>query len=112
VNEYEKISSILQEHTDRVNATPEGILIEANELYILAKNDHELHTQQELPIINNLDRKVAKGGFDFEKSVKLWGYLIANINRKYKTNVGPAGRDMASRRMALDYLQEIREGIN
>ena len=98
----------------RILATPDGVQLtpqgrqahlEANELYILAQNDYELHTQRELPIIKNLDRKVARGVFDYEKSVTLWGYLIAEVNRKYKTNVGPAGRDIAARLFAFAYIQ-------
>ena len=96
---------ILTTHVERIVATPDGVLIEANELYILAQTDYQLHTQRELPIIKNLDRKVARGVFDYEKSVTLWGYLIAEVNRKYKTNVGPAGRDIAARLFAFAYIQ-------
>ena len=106
--------TLIDQQENRLVATPDGVQLtpqgrqahlEANELYILAKNDYELHTQRELPIIKNLDRKVARGVFDYEKSVKLWGYLIADVNRKYKLNVGPAGRDIAARRFAIDYIQ-------
>jgi hypothetical protein len=96
---------IQQAHIDRILAAPNGVLIEANELYIFARNDSKLYTERELPIIKNLDRKVARGTFDYEKSVTLWGYLFAEVNRKYKLNVGPAGRDIAARRFAIDYIQ-------
>ena len=97
---------IQQAHIDRILATPNGVLIEATELYILAKNGLGFEASI-LTVTRKLDEWVARGVFEYERSVTLWGYLIARVNREFKTNVGPAGRDIAARRLAIDYLQRL-----
>jgi hypothetical protein len=55
------------------------------EVKLVAVNDGNLYRQQGRPIVENLAKKVAKGTFDSEKAVKLFGYLADSAVRKYST---------------------------
>jgi hypothetical protein len=58
------------------------------ELVMFIENDGDLYRMQMTPIIENLAKKKAKGQYDVEKAVKLWGYLVENGARKYAFEFG------------------------
>lgn len=61
---------------------------EVRELQLFCENDGDLYRQQVQPIEANLRKKMAKGVYDHEKSVKLWGYLAENCAKKYAKEFG------------------------
>lgn len=68
----------------RGEADPTG----ARELELYIDNDADLYRQQQQPILKNLWRKMVKGTYDFEKSVKLVKYLADNGAKKYAREFG------------------------
>tara|TARA_R110002110_G_scaffold156317_1_gene351307 strand:- start:9 stop:389 length:381 start_codon:yes stop_codon:yes gene_type:complete len=61
--------------------------IEARELQVVIDNEFALEGQRS-SIFQNLDRKVAKGIFDYAKSITLWGYLVDNGASQYVKQYG------------------------
>jgi hypothetical protein len=61
---------------------------EQTELKLFIDNDGDLYRQQTTSITKNLQRKLAKGVFDKEKSKKLWMYLVENGAKKYAKEFG------------------------
>ncbi len=56
---------------------------EARELELFTENDRDLYHQRIVPIVKNMQRRMAKGDYDSEKAVRLWLYLIDESARKY-----------------------------
>ena len=54
-----------------------------DDIKMVAVNDGNLYRQQGRPIVENLARKMAKGTFDAQKAVKLFGYLADSAVRNY-----------------------------
>jgi len=54
------------------------------ELEDFADSQWSLYLSREIPIQKNLQRKIDKGIFDFDKSVKLWRYWADDANQRYK----------------------------
>lgn len=65
----------------------------ARELELFIDNDADLYRQQTTPILKNLWRKMVNGTYDFEKSVKLLGYLVENGGKKYAREFSSSERD-------------------
>jgi hypothetical protein len=63
----------------------------ARELEQFIENDGDLYRQQYEPIIKNLMTKRAKGLYDSEKAVKLFGYLVESGAKKYHKEFGGGG---------------------
>jgi hypothetical protein len=63
--------------------SPDYDYIMIDDIKMVAVNDGNLYRQQGRPIIENLARKMAKGTFDAQKAVKLFGYLADSAVRKY-----------------------------
>jgi len=61
---------------------------EQTELKLFIDNDGDLYRQQTTSITKNLQRKLAKGVFDKEKSKKLWMYLVESGAKKYAKEFG------------------------
>ena len=56
---------------------------EARELELFTENDADLYRQRIVPIVKNMQRRMAKGDYESEKAVRLWLYLIDESARKY-----------------------------
>jgi hypothetical protein len=92
----------------------------ARELQLFIDNDFQLYRQQHEPIIRNLMRKRLRGGYDHEKSVKLWGYLVENGAKKYAREFGnprdwsdmfnPRTRELVARKMARRFKEDADAG--
>jgi len=61
---------------------------EARELQLYCENDGDIYRQQISMIEKNLEKKIAKGVYDHEKSKKLWMYAADNCARKYAKEFG------------------------
>ncbi len=59
--------------------------VAAHELVLWVENDGDLYRQQYEPILRNLMTKRARGVYDHDKAVKLFGYLTENGARRYDT---------------------------
>ena len=90
---------------------------EAKELTLYADNDAGIHAREKFFDINLL-RKIRDGKFDFEKSVKLWTYLMDEAAKKYdKEFSSPAhgrsprtDRRQAARAFAREFVVEGKLG--
>ena len=66
---------------------------EARELQVFIDNEYSLEGQRS-SIFQNLDRKRAKGKFDYIKSIRLWQYLVDNGARQYVKQYGGSVRQL------------------
>lgn len=95
------------------------IKAEAKSLSIFIENDTGLNARQTQSILKNLARKVAKGTFDFDKSLVLWGYLVESGAKKYTKDMGggskwfevfdPLTRKQTAKLLAESFADEIKE---
>ena len=88
-----------------------GEQVEANELRAYGDNNYDLYRSRGVPMQKNLDRKINKGVFDFDKSVKLWRYWTDDANKRYKADSGysfstKVRQDVAFNK-ALDYVLNL-----
>lgn len=60
----------------------------ARELRLYADNDADLYRQREVPIRENLKKKVAKGTYDHALAVKLWRYWADDAAKRYIEEFG------------------------
>ena len=65
-----------------------------NELDLFIMNDEDLYRRKFMPIIKNLQRKIAKNVYDHEKAQKLWMYLIDDAAKKYVKEFGNPDEDV------------------
>jgi ABC-type taurine transport system substrate-binding protein len=65
-----------------------------NELDIYIMNNEDLYRRQFMPIIKNLQRKIAKNVYDHEKAKKLWMYLIDQAAKEYVKEFGNPDEDV------------------
>ena len=65
-----------------------------NELDIYIMNNEDLYRRQFMPIIKNLQRKVAKNVYDHEKAKTLWMYLIDQAAKEYVKEFGNPDEDV------------------
>ena len=65
-----------------------------NELDIFIMNNEDLYRRQFMPIIKNLQRKIAKNIYDHEKAKKLWMYLVDAAAKEYVKEFGNPDEDV------------------
>ena len=65
-----------------------------NELDLFIMNDEDLYRRKFMPIIKNLQRKIAKNVYDHEKAKKLWQYLIDDAAKAYVKEFGNPDEDV------------------
>ena len=92
----------------------------ADELFLYTDNDGQLYRQQKRPIEKNLCRKIKKGIYSKQKSVKLWGYLMDSAAKKYCKDMtcdrvwhqefNKATR-MKAAKMFADYFDDVKKEI-
>lgn len=105
----------LLEHLGKVNEGKATVGDEeaAKELALFAENDGDLYRQRITPCITNLAKKMVKGVFDKEKSVKLWQYVADDAAKRYQKEFGDtfnAGtRRMTAAMLADSYMEEIED---
>ncbi|KKN55143.1 hypothetical protein LCGC14_0585150 [marine sediment metagenome] len=70
-----------------------GLSADARELKVWIENDGNLHRQMTVPIFNNLRRKIAKGTFRKDLSVKAFRHLADRGTKNYQLeNLSPPRR--------------------
>lgn len=62
--------------------------VEMNELKMYIINDGDLYRQRVVPMINNLQKKLAKGQYDHNMAPKMWLYLVDEGAKKYVRDFG------------------------
>ncbi len=93
----------------------------ARELELFVENDAQLHRSQEIPIRKNLITKMARGVYNHNGAVKLYGYLMENGAKKYNREHGGGGsvwhemfntatRKAAAERFASSFETEAKLG--
>ncbi len=65
-----------------------------NELDSFLMNDEDLYRRRFMPIISNIKRKMKRGVYDHEKSIKLWMYLVDDAAKKYVKEFGSVEQDV------------------
>jgi hypothetical protein len=86
----------------------------AHDLHLTIANDGQLYTQQYMPIVENLRKKLAKGTYDRTKAVKLVMYLVDNGAKKYTRQFGTTFNvptRMAAAAMLLADMEENYLGL-
>ena len=61
---------------------------DAKELALHADNDPHLYRSSHIPIVKNLQKKMAKGEYEQEKARKLWGYHADRAAQSYHKEYG------------------------
>lgn len=61
----------------------------ADQLKLYIDNDGDLHRQQTTSILKNLMTRRARGEYDVDKAVVLWGYLVESGAKKYAKEHSP-----------------------
>lgn len=84
---------------------------EANELFLYATNDGNLYRGMISAVLNNLEKKIAKGVYDKEKAVDAWYNVATEASNKYNKDFGyrfsVADRFTAAVDMAEYYEEQI-----
>jgi len=93
----------------------------ATELFNYIKNSRELYDRQYIPIIKNLLRKIKKGTYDAEKSVKLWKYIVDNGAKLYAKEFAAAAdwnrifnigtRNAVARSLSIDAYADMKNNV-
>jgi len=65
-----------------------------NELDTYIMNNETLYRRRFMPIISNIKRKMKRGVYDHEKSIKLWMYLVDDAAKKYVKEFGSVEQDV------------------
>ena len=68
----------------------------ARELEIYIENDQKLYKQKLIPIVKNIQKKIASGKYDHKKAPKLWMYLVDEAAKKYIKDHGSPGEKIDS----------------
>ena len=68
----------------------------ARELEIYIENDQKLYKQKLIPIVKNIQKKIASGKYDHKKAPKLWMYLVDEAAKKYIKDHGSRGEKIDS----------------
>lgn len=108
-------------HRRRRNAGGSVDTGSARELELFVENDAQLHRSQEVPIQKNLITKMARGVYNHNGAVKLYGYLMENGAKKYNREHGGGGsvwhemfntatRKAAAERFASSFETEAKLG--
>lgn len=99
---------------------------ESRELALFIQSDGELYRRQTLPIIKNLQRKIAKGTYDKQKALILWKHLADSGAQRYAKesggdwNAGPgawhkmfsvADRKEVAKELADYYEEHLMEAV-
>jgi hypothetical protein len=92
--------------------------IGARELLLFIENDGDLYRSKFIPIVHNLQKKIKKGTFDLEKSIKMFMYLVdlgakhyvAGSQDKWNLVFNKATRMAVAKQMAEDFVAEIEVG--
>lgn len=93
----------------------------AHELYLFAVNDSGLYRQRILPIIANLQKKIAKGTYDSVLALKLWKYAADDAAQRYTREFGegtgygvftPSTRRETAAHLADHYMEHLHEKKN
>ena len=65
-----------------------------NELDSFIQNDEDLYRRRFMPIITNIKRKMKRGVYYHEKSIKLCMYIIDDAAREYVKQHGSVDQDV------------------
>lgn len=60
----------------------------AHELRLYADNTSHLYNSSKVPIMKNLEKKKAKGVYNHDKAIKLWGYHADRAAHAYHKELG------------------------
>lgn len=73
------------------------------------ESDGELYTQMIVPVIKNLERKVKKGVYDYDKSLILWQHVADEGAKHYVQELGGPAYNVATRKEVAKKLSSYYE---
>ena len=73
------------------------------------ESDGQLYTQMIVPVIKNLERKVKKGIYDYDKSLILWQHVADEGAKRYVKELGGPAYNVATRKEVAKKLSSYYE---
>ena len=73
------------------------------------ESDGQLYTQIIVPVIKNLERKVKKGIYDYDKSLIMWQHVADEGAKRYVKELGGPAYNVATRKEVAKKLSEYYE---
>ena len=73
------------------------------------ESDGQLYTQMIVPVIKNLERKVKRGIYDYNKSLILWQHVADEGAKRYVKEFGGPAYNVATRKEVAKKLSEYYE---
>lgn len=73
------------------------------------ESDGQLYTQMIVPVIKNLERKVKKGIYDYDKSFIMWEHVADEGAKRYVKEHGGPAYNVATRKEVAKKLSEYYE---
>lgn len=73
------------------------------------ESDGQLYTQMIVPVIKNLERKVKKGIYDYDKSLIMWEHVADEGAKRYVKELGGPAYNVATRKEVAKKLSEYYE---
>ena len=73
------------------------------------ESDGELYNYMIVPVIKNLERKVKKGIYDYDKSLILWQHVADEGAKRYVEELGGPAYNVATRKEVAKKLSEYYE---
>ena len=70
------------------------------------ESDHVMYDQLIVPVIKNLERKVKRGIFDYDKSLILWQHVADEGAKRYVKELGGPSYNVATRKQVAKNLAE------
>lgn len=90
--------------------------IQVRELTLYTENDHDLYKRMYIPIVKNQIRKIKKGNYDSEKSIKAFKNLADESAKKYYKDFGGSGyfsvadREKTAKDLRDTFLDDYKTG--
>lgn len=116
-DEMHKVVKVEFPGTENINSNKEPADMEmAYQLEGYIETDGDLYRQMIVPVIKNLEKKVQKGIYDYDKSLIAWQHVADEGARRYVKELGGPTYNVATRKEVAkklsDYYEENYMGDN
>lgn len=109
-NEMHKVVKVEFPGAENINSNKEPADMDmAYQLEGYIESDGDLYRQMIVPVIKNLERKVQKGIYDYDKSLIAWQHVADEGARRYVKELGGPAYNVATRKEVAKKLSEYYE---
>lgn len=109
-NEMHKVVKVEFPGAENINSNKEPADMDmAYQLEGYIESDGDLYRQMIVPVIKNLERKVQKGIYDYDKSLIAWQHVADEGARRYVKEFGGPAYNVATRKEVAKKLSEYYE---